>query len=150
MTTRGSRIELVSWLALIVALLALFVAAVAFNQTATLTNQDMSSLVRDQLQLSGERTALTNAKTRLEQLRIDISEGKPGINPQSEIDLVREDLRTSYGNFSEQAKLSWQSLDDELDEVQDNLEDGAVTIVAAIDQMIEKVQLNIEKTIKTK
>ena len=148
MTTRNDRIEIISWLALVIALLAMFVAAVSFNQIATVTNLDMQTMVADQLEINRQQTALSNAKTQLETLRTNVSTGNSGVNPEPEIDRVRADLRESFANFNEKTKSEWLKLDEELMEIQANLRNGAVTVVAAIDQMIDKVQTNIDKTIK--
>lgn len=127
-----------------IAIIALIFSLVALNQSVQVKPLDLN--LQSQVRSLQQQAEINKARNRLEDLRQQaVTGGEDFVSrAQTEVVQIREDLRKNYETASENTKKSWQELDKQLEVLQDNLREGGVNVLDAIDRVLENLKSNLK------
>lgn len=142
MASETGKTNILSWAAIGISVLSLIVALIALNPPIGIRPADTVENVQTQVRSLQQEIELNRARQRLEDIRQRITTGGSEANEQAqqEIAEIRGDLRKNFENAKDSTKQSWQTLDQQLEEVETNLKQGGINILDAVDKAINTLK----------
>jgi TolA-binding protein len=130
------------WIAITIATIALVLAFVVYSQ---MSSSGKGNDMQSRLEQLEQQAAINQAKQRLEDLKTEIESNKiPATEIQNRITIIRNDLSTAFKDAGESARTSWQTIDDQLEQIGPNMTGGAIALLDALNEAI----LNLKNLIK--
>ena len=139
---KGQNNNTLAWIAVIISTVALVLAGVVYSQ---MNDSSKSNDTQSRLERIEQQAAINQARQRLEELKAEVESNKiPATEIQSRIAIIRNDLSAAFQNAGESAKASWQTIDDQLALIGQDVKGGAITVLGALNEAI----LNLKNLLK--
>lgn len=131
------------WSTFIIAIVALIVSLLAFNRTARIDKQSNLVNLQKEVQTIREEQVIEQAQDRLTEIREQINNTGNFDDAQKGVAQVRRDVRQSFTNATEATKETWNDLDKELEQIEQQLRDGSADALNSLDNFITKLKNEI-------
>lgn len=136
---------ILNWIAVVLAAVAFIISVGAYNRAAMDGSITLTRGIEMQVRALQQEVQVRRIQDRLEDLRAQIEANTIERKEiEAELTQIRSDLRDAYVSASAQARESWEAVDAQFAQIEENLRTGAVDFLDALDGMIRNLKRDIQ------
>ncbi|MFZ5376830.1 MAG: hypothetical protein ACOZAN_04165 [Patescibacteria group bacterium] len=145
--TYNSSLAWISVVLLIVVLVLLGVVISQINEINDQTAINSSSNTAEEVDDMQLQATIDRAGQQLADVRNQIAQtGDEGVEQvQNQVAQIRQDLRKGFENADENAQQSWQEIDKNLEIIENDLRDGAISALDGLDRATDALKQEIRQ-----